>query len=168
MEKVRSQQFDIQGRLGIGSANGNRTRILALKGLRANRCTIAPPIAAAEIHRKFVFYGQSGKLTTRYSKVEERQRSALAVLEFLVPGHLDGFEFGFVGGGRIAGEARKLGDPFVHVGETHREGIGVRKFVRQRDGDVFDGVPVVGWRHDLLLKRKIGHRGTEAQRKKLN
>src|SRR6266446_4133320 len=25
-----------------GSANGNRTRILALKGLRANRCTIAP------------------------------------------------------------------------------------------------------------------------------
>jgi hypothetical protein len=27
----------------IGSANGNRTRILALKGLRANRCTIAPP-----------------------------------------------------------------------------------------------------------------------------
>src|SRR6266852_4556762 len=26
-----------------GSANGNRTRILALKGLRANRCTIAPP-----------------------------------------------------------------------------------------------------------------------------
>ena len=27
----------------FGSANGNRTRILALKGLRANRCTIAPP-----------------------------------------------------------------------------------------------------------------------------
>ena len=27
----------------VGSANGNRTRILALKGLRANRCTIAPP-----------------------------------------------------------------------------------------------------------------------------
>ena len=26
----------------VGSANGNRTRILALKGLRANRCTIAP------------------------------------------------------------------------------------------------------------------------------
>src|SRR5258708_23233384 len=25
-----------------GSANGNRTRILALKGLRATRCTIAP------------------------------------------------------------------------------------------------------------------------------
>ena len=25
----------------LGTANGNRTRILALKGLRANRCTIA-------------------------------------------------------------------------------------------------------------------------------
>jgi hypothetical protein len=25
----------------FGTANGNRTRILALKGLRANRCTIA-------------------------------------------------------------------------------------------------------------------------------
>src|SRR5216684_892469 len=25
----------------VGTANGNRTRILALKGLRANRCTIA-------------------------------------------------------------------------------------------------------------------------------
>ena len=27
--------------LEVGTANGNRTRILALKGLRANRCTIA-------------------------------------------------------------------------------------------------------------------------------
>ena len=26
----------------LGSANGNRTRISALKGPRANRCTIAP------------------------------------------------------------------------------------------------------------------------------
>ena len=39
-----------------GSANGNRTRILALKGLRANRCTIAPlpdyilPSSPAESH----------------------------------------------------------------------------------------------------------------------
>src|ERR1700675_3598439 len=30
------------GQQKSGSANGNRTRILALKGLRANRCTIAP------------------------------------------------------------------------------------------------------------------------------
>jgi len=29
-------------KIKVGSANGNRTRILALKGLRANRCTIAP------------------------------------------------------------------------------------------------------------------------------
>jgi hypothetical protein len=30
-----------EGLEGFGTANGNRTRILALKGLRANRCTIA-------------------------------------------------------------------------------------------------------------------------------
>ncbi len=35
--------YDTSMRSGFGSANGNRTRILALKGLRANRCTIAPP-----------------------------------------------------------------------------------------------------------------------------
>ena len=29
------------GKDKFGTANGNRTRILALKGLRANRCTIA-------------------------------------------------------------------------------------------------------------------------------
>ncbi len=29
---------------------------------------------------------------------------ALAVLEFFVPGHLDGFEFGFVGSLRVAGK----------------------------------------------------------------
>src|SRR5579862_8400768 len=32
---------------GIGSANGNRTRISALKGPRANRCTIAPECGKA-------------------------------------------------------------------------------------------------------------------------
>ena len=33
---------------GFGSANGNRTRISALKGPRANRCTIAPQLRRAE------------------------------------------------------------------------------------------------------------------------
>ena len=33
---------DSKKREGFGSANGNRTRISALKGPRANRCTIAP------------------------------------------------------------------------------------------------------------------------------
>ena len=58
-----------------------------------------------------------------------------------MPGHLDGFEFGFVGGGGVAGEERELGDPFVHVGEADGEGIGVGVFVGQGDGDVFDVVP---------------------------
>jgi hypothetical protein len=31
-----------RGTARFGSASGNRTRILALKGPRANRCTIAP------------------------------------------------------------------------------------------------------------------------------
>ena len=53
----------------------------------------------------------------------------LAVLEFFVPGHLDGFQFGFVGGGGVAGEVGEFGDPFVHVGEAHGEGIGVGVFV---------------------------------------
>src|SRR5260370_14077095 len=51
---------------------------------------------------------------------ENTDRSAVPVLEFFVPGHLDGFELGFVGGGGIAGEAGELGDPFVHVGEADR------------------------------------------------
>src|SRR6266478_6397382 len=33
-----------------GSANGNRTRILALKGLRANRCTIAPQLLRLRLY----------------------------------------------------------------------------------------------------------------------
>jgi REP element-mobilizing transposase RayT len=50
-------------------------------------------------------------------------------LKFFVPGHLDGFKLGFVGGRGIAGEAGELSDPFVHVGEADSEGIGVREFV---------------------------------------
>src|SRR5882762_2344309 len=68
-------------------------------------------------------------------------RLALAVAKFFVPGHLDGFELGFVGGGRVAGKAGELGDPFVHVGEADGEGIGVRIFVSEGDGDVFEIVP---------------------------
>ncbi len=45
-----------------------------------------------------------------------------------MPGHLDGFEFGFVGFGGVAGEEWEFGDPFVHVGEAYGEGIGVGYF----------------------------------------
>src|SRR5947208_15245882 len=76
----------------------------------------------------------------------------LAVLEFLVPGHLDGFELGFVGGGGIAGEARELRDPFVHVREANGERIDVREFVGQADADIIEIVPAEGWRHVWLLK----------------
>jgi hypothetical protein len=36
------------GKDKFGTANGNRTRILALKGLRANRCTIAALLGELE------------------------------------------------------------------------------------------------------------------------
>jgi hypothetical protein len=79
-------------------------------------------------------------------------RSTLAILKFFVPGHLNRFELGFVGFLRIAGKAGELRDPFVHVRESDGERIGAREFVAQRDGDVFDGVPIKSWRHVLLLK----------------
>ncbi len=60
-----------------------------------------------------------------------------SVPEFFVPGHLDGFELGFVGSGGIAGETGELGDPLVHVREADSERIGVRIFVGEADGDVF-------------------------------
>ena len=81
-----------------------------------------------------------------------RPELALAVLKFFLPSHLDGFELGFVGGGGVAGEAGEFGDPFVHIGEADSEGIGVGKFVRQADGDVFDLVPAECWRHAWLLE----------------
>src|SRR5580658_5811236 len=45
----------------IGSANGNRTRISALKGPRANRCTIAPE----HNHGELRLSGKPPKLTRR-------------------------------------------------------------------------------------------------------
>src|ERR1700686_206609 len=40
-----------QGKEKFGSANGNRTRISALKGPRANRCTIAPQLRKGNLAR---------------------------------------------------------------------------------------------------------------------
>src|SRR6266478_8041651 len=66
------------------------------------------------------------------------QGLALAVQEFLVPGHLDGFELGFIGGRGVAGKTREFGDPLVHVGEADGQRIGVREFIGEADSDVFD------------------------------
>src|SRR6266478_1627438 len=86
-----------------------------------------------------------------FSMPRHAEQLALAVLEFFVPGHLDGFEFGFVGGGGVAGEAGEFGDPFVHVRKPDSEWIGVRKFVRQADGNVFEIVPPESRWHIWLL-----------------
>src|SRR6266481_9105360 len=82
-----------------------------------------------------------------------RQGLALAVQEFLVPGHLDGFELGFIGGCGVAGKTGEFGDPFVHVGEADRQRIGVRVFVGQSDGYIFKIVPTECWRHFRSRKR---------------
>src|ERR1700682_4414734 len=76
----------------------------------------------------------------------------LAVQEFLVPGHLDSFELGFVGGRGVAGKTGEFGDPFVHVGEADGQRIGVREFVRKADSNVFEIFPTKCWRHVRLLK----------------
>src|SRR6266849_4392702 len=81
------------------------------------------------------------------------QGLALAVQEFLVPGHLDGFELGLVGGRWVAGKTGKFSDPFVHVGEAHSQGIGVRMFVGQSDGYIFKIIPTKCRRHFHSRKR---------------
>src|SRR6266850_738176 len=88
-----------------------------------------------------------------------RQGLALAVQEFLVPGHLDGFELGFVGGRGVAGKAGEFRDPFVHVGEADGQRIGVREFVGEADGDVFDIFPTKCWRH-FHSKKKLNTEAT--------
>ena len=73
----------------------------------------------------FLKYGQRQQTgTSSFISIKASRNVAAAaallgaVLQFFVPGHLDGFEFGFVGVGGVAGEERELGDPFVHVGEA--------------------------------------------------
>src|SRR6266850_3141114 len=85
---------------------------------------------------------------------------ALAVQEFLVPGHLDSFELRLVGGRGVAGKTREFGDPFVHVGETDGQRIGVRKFVGEADSDVFDIFPTKCWRH-FRSRKRFNTEGTE-------
>src|SRR5215831_10865164 len=87
--------------------------------------------------------------------------SALAVLKFFVPSHLNGFKLGFIGLGGVPGEAVKFRDPFVHVCKANGQGIGVRKFVGQCNGNVFKIVPVECVRHMpfsvLMLLLKTGY-----------
>src|SRR6266850_5600792 len=176
-----------QKKLGlVGSANGNRTRILALKGLRANRCTIAPlPMrprpykntgnGAREQARQKAALAKCGRfhggefsraeisITTRVAP-RGKDWSPLAVQEFFVPGHLDGFELGFVGGRGIAGKTREFGDPLVHVGEADGEWVGVREFVGEADSDVFKIVPTKCRRH-FHSRRRFNTEGTEIAEK---
>src|SRR5216684_2028871 len=73
-----------------------------------------------------------------------------AVGPFLVPGGLNRFQFSLVGLSAVAGKSGQFGDPLMHVGETHGIGINVRKFVGQRNGDVFKIIPI----------KRCGHSGS--------
>src|SRR6266478_8294065 len=82
-----------------------------------------------------------------------RQGLALAVQEFLVPGHLDGFKLRFIGGRGVAGKTGEFGDPLVHVGEADGQRIRVREFVGEANSDVFKILPTKCWRHFHSRKR---------------
>src|SRR5882724_11374983 len=92
------------------------------------------------------------------------QGLALAVQEFLVPGHLDGFELRFIGGRGIAGKAGEFGDPLVHVGEADGQRIGVRMFVDQSDGYIFKTIPAECWRH-FRSRKGFNTEGAEIAKK---
>jgi hypothetical protein len=83
-----------------GSASGNRTRISALKGPRANRCTIAPLCRAEARVRAFnrsTLSGRNQRLEDERMNEAEHRRASIAVgfFVFFVPSHLDRFEFAF-------------------------------------------------------------------------
>src|SRR5215471_19548306 len=94
-------------------------------------------------------------LPQRHDLIWNREgRSALTVLIFLVPGHLDGFELRFVRRGGITRETNELRDPFVHVREAHGQRIGVRILVCQRNRNVFKIVPSkIGGHQNASCKR---------------
>src|ERR1700758_344053 len=84
----------------FGTANGNRTRILALKGLRANRCTIAALVG----ERQSNYYTRNGLFPLRGEKHQQEvtshqpalslpNGSLLAVFPLLVPCRLNRFQF---------------------------------------------------------------------------
>ena len=76
----------------------------------------------------------------------------LRVLEFFVPGHLNGFETGLIGLGRVVGEAGQLRDIAVQVCKAHGQGVEVGKLLLQLNADFFGVGPQNLARHGLLLE----------------
>src|SRR5712692_9734490 len=83
-----------------------------------------------------------------------KESASLAVLVLLVPGHLDGFEFAFVGELGVAGEAVKLADASVKIGEADGERVGGGVLVGKPNADLFRVVPIEGRRHELKTSSK--------------
>ena len=80
-------------------------------------------------------------LTDRRSVSADLRLSALAVLPLFVPGHLDGFEFFLVRVLGIVAEAFESRHPFMEIGESNGQRIGIRELVGERNGNVFSGRP---------------------------
>jgi len=64
-----------------------------------------------------------------------------AIVIFLKPGHLNGFELTLGGGFGIVAEPGELNNTFVEIGEAQFEGIGLRKGFAEGESDVFGVIP---------------------------
>src|SRR5713101_8009084 len=94
-----------------------------------------------------------------------KESASLAVLVLFVPGHLDGFELAFVGEFGGAGEAVKLADPSVKIGEADGERVSGWELVGKPNADFFRAVPIERGGHESLLNGvKQGTLNAEAQR----
>src|ERR1700736_6938052 len=84
----------------------------------------------------------------KFRSSKARVRLALrAVLEFFMPGHLDGFEFAFVRGGWIPLEVGQFGHVAVKVGEADGKRIEFGMSFREKNADIFGVVPSERFRH---------------------
>ena len=72
------------------------------------------------------------------------QTQDCAVLEFLVPRHLNGLELRLVRRLRIVVEALEREHAFAQVGEPQRQRIDPRKLLDERDRDIFGVSPLHG------------------------
>jgi hypothetical protein len=73
--------------------------------------------------------------------VKVRVATLLVVFPLFVPGHLDGFELGFVGGFGVVVELIEFGDEPMEAGEADGERISVRELLVEFDPDVFGHGP---------------------------
>jgi len=90
--------------------------------------------------------GQARNHTTRSA-----EELTFAALKFFVPGHLNGFEFAFVGEFRVTLEAGEFENPFMKIGEADGERVDVRMRFRELNADFLGVVPIKFVSHHLTF-----------------